>query len=235
MADVEVTGTARSPAAILFDFDGTIVDTEWPVFESIRREFHRVGHDLSETEWRSIIGTDTDLDWLGRLRAVLGAAFDEETIEARRRATRDELLELERLRPGVVDTITTARRRGLRLAVASSSPRVWVEAHLRRVELWDRFAAVVTRDDVARAKPAPDLFLAAAAQLSVDAGDCVAIEDSVHGCVAAKAAGARVIAVPNRMTAGGDFSAADLVVESLGDPAVSSFLGWPDPSLHSAP
>jgi HAD superfamily hydrolase (TIGR01509 family) len=213
-------------AAILFDFDGTIIDTEWPVYESIRREFERAGEPFPLTDWQAVVGTDQDLGWLERLRAALGEAFDEDAVQLRRRCTRDSMLDTQGLRPGVIEVLAAAADRSLGLAVASSSPRTWVERHLDRVGLTHRFHAIRTVDDVERAKPAPDLFLAAAAALGVDAADCVAVEDSPHGATAAREAGARVIVVPNRVTAGGDFGAADLVADSLTDPEVRSFLGW---------
>ena len=213
-------------AAILFDFDGTIIDTEWPVYESIRLEFERAGRDFPLSAWQAIVGTDGDLDWLGELQRTLGDGFDAEAIQTRRRAARDTMLHAQGLRAGVLDVLDAARERSLRLAVASSSPRSWVEHHLHRIELAHHFHAVRTLDDVERAKPSPDLFLAAAEALGVEPHDCVAIEDSHHGATAAREAGARVIVVPNRITAGGDFRAAHLVADSLAAPEVGAFLGW---------
>jgi HAD superfamily hydrolase (TIGR01509 family) len=213
-------------AAILFDFDGTIIDTEWPVYESIRLEFERAGRDFPLSPWQAIVGTDGDLDWLGELRSALGDAFDAEAIQTRRRAVRDTMLHDQGPRSGVLDLLDAARHRSLSLAVASSSPRSWVEHHLHRIELAHHFHAVRTLDDVERAKPAPDLFLAAAEALGVEPDDCVAIEDSPHGATAAREAGARVIVVPNRITSGGDFGAAHLVADSLSAPEVGAFLGW---------
>ena len=216
-----------TPAAILFDFDGTILDTEWPVFSSIQQEFHLVGLEFPIEAWQEIVGTDGELDWLGDLRRHLGDAFDEDEIDTRRRAVRDKMLHADGLRPGVRAVLDVAVGRGLQLAGASSSPTRWVHPHLRRIGLWETFHAVRTRDDVERAKPHPDLFLAAADALGVAPADCVAIEDSAHGCTSAKAAGVRVIAAPNRMTEVGDFSHADLLVDDLSDPRVFEFLGFP--------
>lgn len=215
-----------TPAAILFDFDGTILDTEWPVFSSIQQEFHLAGLEFPIVAWQEILGTDGDLDWMGHLRQHLGDAFDEEAINLRRRANRDAILYAEDLRPGVQEVLDASVARELQLAVASSSPTEWVHPHLRRIGLWDTFHAVRTRDDVVNAKPHPDLFLAAADALGVAPADCVAIEDSTHGCTSAKDAGVRVIAAPNRMTETGDFSHADLLVDDLSDPRVFAFLGF---------
>jgi beta-phosphoglucomutase-like phosphatase (HAD superfamily) len=103
------------------------------------------------------------------------------------------------------------------LAVASSSSRAWVEPHLERFGLRGRFSVVRTRDDVARTKPAPDLFLAACEGLGVEPAEAVALEDSAHGVTAARAAGLRCVVVPNQLTRLTDLSHADLRIDSLAD------------------
>jgi beta-phosphoglucomutase-like phosphatase (HAD superfamily) len=116
-----------------------------------------------------------------------------------------------------VDLVDAAAAAGLALAVASSSTRAWVEPHLEHFGLRDRFRVVRTRDDVARTKPAPDLFLAACEGLGVVPAEAVALEDSAHGATAAQAAGLRCVVVPNRLTRLSDLSHADLLVDSLAD------------------
>jgi HAD superfamily hydrolase (TIGR01509 family) len=122
---------------------------------------------------------------------------------------------------GVEDLLAAAAGAGVPCAVASSSSAEWVVPHLGRLGLRDRFAAVVTSDDVGgdprRTKPAPDLFLAAAAAVGQPPARCVVLEDSPNGVRAGKAAGMAVVAVPGPMTAGLDFGGADLVVPSLVD------------------
>lgn len=218
--------TTPSVEALLFDFDGTVIDTEWPVFRSIQIELETAGLELPLEVWQATLGTDQTYDWVAALHSHCGDDFDETATQQSRRARRDALLHAEDLRPGIEHALDEATRREMACAVASSSPRSWVEGHLRRIDLWHRFDAVRTRDDVERAKPAPDLFLAAAAALGVEPAACVALEDSANGAAAARAAGVRVIVAPNRLTVGGDFSAADLVVDSLADAAVAEFLGW---------
>jgi len=119
------------------------------------------------------------------------------------------------LLPGVVDLIEAAVTAGLALAVASSSPHEWVDGHLERRGLLDRFAVIVCRDDVARTKPDPALYSTALERLGVGPSDAVALEDSHHGTVSAAAAGLTVVAVPNRVTTGQDFRSARLVVDSM--------------------
>ena len=128
---------------------------------------------------------------------------------------KNELLASCEVLPGVVQRMAEARAHGLGLAVASSSPRDWVEPHLDRLGLLDGFDVVFTREDVEHAKPAPDLFLVAAAAVDADPSDTVAFEDSHNGCLAAKAAGMLCVVAPNAITADQDFGHADLVVTSL--------------------
>ena len=111
--------------------------------------------------------------------------------------------------------IVAAHAAEVTLAIASSSPLDWVESHLDRLGLLNEFAVIRTRDHVDRGKPAPDLFLAAAGALGVDPADAVAIEDSRHGCAAAKAAGMTCVVVPNRITTHDRPVDADWLLESL--------------------
>jgi len=124
----------------------------------------------------------------------------------------------------VRDYVADAKRMGLLLAVASSSSRAWVLGHLERLGLGAQWDAVRTRDDVARTKPAPDLYLAAVEALCVDPTEAVAFEDSVNGIAAAKAAGLLCVAVPNALTAGMDLSQADVKLDSLAETPLAELL-----------
>jgi HAD superfamily hydrolase (TIGR01509 family) len=205
--------------ALLWDFDGLILDTETGAYESARAVFDEHGVELELGWWHSIIGTADHVDWFDVLEAQVGHPLDRAEIRARRNVHKLELLSLEPVRPGVQALLTEAEGAGVRSAVASSSPHEWVAGNLERVGLLDRFAAVVTRDHVdgdgRRTKPAPDLYLLAAAGVGAEPASCVAIEDSPNGVAAAKAAGMACVAVPAGMTAGLDFGLADLTVPSL--------------------
>ena len=156
--------------AIVFDFDGLIADTEWPEYRSVAEQFERHGLDFPPEDWVHVIGSSWDVDWLGDLERRLGRAVDRDAVTVQRRARLQGLLADLVVLPGVVDLLERARTAGLGLAVASSSPRSWVEPHLERFGLRSWFDVVRTRDDVDLAKPAPDLFLAACAALGVDPG-----------------------------------------------------------------
>ena len=204
------------PAAIIFDFDGTIADTEWPIYEVARDAFRAHGLDLALEEWVKGIGLADNQTLEEMLEEAVGAPPDPEAIaEAGRRRAEWHLQMV--VFPGVVEVITAASRAGIPLAVASSSPMSWVEPHLERLELIHHFHTLRTRDHVDRGKPAPDLFLSAAAQLGVDPADALAIEDSRHGCASAKAAGMTCFVVPNRITVLDLPRDADLVLDSLLD------------------
>ncbi|MGI9606761.1 MAG: HAD family hydrolase [Acidimicrobiales bacterium] len=204
--------------SVIWDFDGTILDTEWPAYVSAEREFVRLGVDLRFDEWQNTIGSADHEPWWEVLRREAGGLGEsDDTLLARYRGLKNELTDAADLLPGVASLFDHLRHRSVPNALASSSSLEWVERHTRRHGLWDRFVAVATRTDVGRArtKPEPDLFLLAAERAGFDAAHTLVIEDSAHGVAAAKRAGMRVVAVPNRITNGQDFSAADLVVDSL--------------------
>jgi HAD superfamily hydrolase (TIGR01509 family) len=117
--------------------------------------------------------------------------------------------------PGLVTAIARLKGAGLVLAVATSGTRAYVELVLHRLGVRAAFRAVVSGEDVTFGKPHPESYLRAAALLAATPADCVALEDTVHGVTAARAAGMHAVAVPNAMTAGMDFSAAEAVVADL--------------------
>lgn len=200
--------------ALIFDFDGLILDTEWPEYLSISEVYEQHGIEMDVAEWRSRVGTLSG-DWLAELEGRVGAIPDREVVRARRLERHHALISVEDPLPGVVDLVEAAHAAGLGLAVASSARTPWLDEHLDRLGLHARFDALLGRDKVGdRAKPAPDVYLAAIAALGIDAAAAVALEDSPHGIAAARAAGLACVAIPNRITAGGDFAAADLLVES---------------------
>ncbi|MFQ5558288.1 MAG: HAD family hydrolase [Acidimicrobiales bacterium] len=226
-ADAEVGRSATTPAAVIFDFDGTMVDTEWPVFESIRGAYRAHGLDFAVEDWVDNIGRADHAPWEEELAAALGDQPAGRVLaEARRREK--EAIAGAGIRPGVTELIDSASAAGVPLAVASSSPSSWVEDHLRRLGLRARFEVVRTRDHVARAKPWPDVFVAAASALGIDPADALVIEDSRHGCAAAKAAAMTCVVVPNRITRFDPPTGADLVIDSLLELPYARF-GLPDP------
>jgi HAD superfamily hydrolase (TIGR01509 family) len=204
-------------AALLFDFDGTIMDSETAVFDAYRRLYAEHGHELRLDEWAGGVGTLGGFDPVADLEARLGRAIDEAALSGRSwediAAAGDP-----DLRPGVRTYVDEARGRGILLGIVSSNDRAWVDRHLERLgvaRVWD---VIVTADgDEARAKPSPDLYRDALAALGVEPRAAVAVEDSPNGIAAAKAAGLFCVAAPNDVTAGLDLSGADVVVPTLAD------------------
>ena len=176
-------------------------------------------------EWAHCIGTRDALDPLDVLAERLGEPLaDREAAKAVGKPRHDELIALEEALPGVVDWLDEAHDLGLAVAVASSSHLEWVQGHLERLGLIDRFACLSCFDDVMHPKPAPDLYLAACESLGVAPEKAVAVEDSRNGILAAKAAGMAAVAVPHGLTAHLDFSEADLRLSSLAELPLSEAL-----------
>lgn len=203
-----------SLSAVFFDFDGTLVDTESTVLASWEAEYSHHGQVLDRSAWLSGVGTEGH-DWYADLEKLVGPSFDRATAQARRRASEADLVADLALREGLVECLDEAHERGLVLAVVSSSPRDWVLSHLGRLDLLARFDAVITREDAARAKPYPDLYIEALRRLDLSAEDVLVVEDSLNGVAAAVAAGLTVIAIPNPVTSAQTFTAAAAVVDPL--------------------
>lgn len=182
--------------ALIFDFDGLILDTETPDFVVLSEQYRRFGAELRLERWMHGLGTTGGYDPYAELEALIGATLDREALRREHRERYIALCEQQPLRPGVCDVILTAHIRGIRLAVASSASREWVEGWLERHAIRAYFDCVRTRSDGLRVKPAPDLFLSAAACLDVAPELCVVLEDSPNGIRAAAAAGMRCVAVP---------------------------------------
>lgn len=201
--------------AFVFDFDGLILDTEEPVYRSWLEVYQAHGAELPYDRWIQIVGSSTaTFDPRLYLEEKLGRALTQDVLD-RRIERRTQLVLAQPVMAGVARLVDDARAAGLLLGVASSSTHVWVEGHLRRLDLLDRFDCVRCREDVAAVKPAPDLYLAVAECLGVEPEQALALEDSPNGVTAAKAAGLWCVAVPNTITGGLDLSHADLKLPSL--------------------
>jgi putative hydrolase of the HAD superfamily len=204
--------------AIIFDFDGTIIETEGPDHQTWQEIFADHGGDLPTALWIGYIGTAAgSFDPYRLLEEQIGRAVDREAIRAVRRQRFRELVSAQPLRPGVAALMDAADEQGIPLAVASSSTRDWVEWNLDQRDLRRRFQVVYTVNDVSRGKPDPELYLKTVAALGVDAATVVAIEDSYNGMLAAKGAGIRCVVAPNVLLREVAFAEADLVVESLAE------------------
>ena len=204
--------------ALVFDFDGIVIDTETPDFVTWRRVFEEHGVSLDRELWEGFIGSGLgSFDVSSHLDELVGRPIATETLRAERRARYLAAVEASPVLPGVEDMISEARAAGLRLGVASSSTREWVEGHLARRGLLRYFDAVRCRDDVAATKPDPELYMSAVDALGVEPECAIAIEDSANGVTAAKRAGLFCVVVPNPMTSAMRLDQADLRLRSLAD------------------
>ncbi len=203
-------------ASVLFDFDGVVLDSETPEFESHRRVFARCGAELTVEEWCEGIGVWNEAHeerWHARLCERSTHAPDWPAFDAERRRHFRALISREPM-PGVAALLDALDAAGVPAAIASTAPARWVHEAAERIGLRRRFQAIVTGDDVARRKPAPDVYVEALRRLKADAAASIAIEDSCPGIASAKGAGLTVVAVPHWLTARHDLSAADLRVAS---------------------
>jgi len=214
--------------AIIFDFDGLILDTELPDYTAWNEIYHEYGADIPLSVWAGVIGgkmSDNGFDPIRYLQEQSGQTVaDVEALQTRRHAREMELIADQSALPGIERLIGEARQSGLKLAIASSSSRRWVTGHLERLGLLAQFDVIKTSDDVAVTKPAPDLFLAALEALGINADEAVVLEDSPNGIAAAKRAGIRAIAVPNTLTRQLDLSQADARFETLADVSLAQLL-----------
>jgi HAD superfamily hydrolase (TIGR01509 family) len=206
-------------AAVVFDFDGVVFDSETPEFESHRRIYERCGVALTMDEWCDQIGVWTeghDERWATQLRERSTSAPESAAYLAEKRRIFLEIAPREPMR-GVRELLEMLTAAGVPAALASTSPARWVVPAVEGLGLRPTFGAIVTGDEVARRKPAPDVYLEAARRLGVDPARSIAIEDSRPGIMAAKAAGMKAIAIPHWLTERHDLSAADLRVTQAGE------------------
>jgi len=183
------------PEAVVFDLDGVLIDSE-PIWEDVRRAFvaERRGRWQPDSQ-RRLMGMST-AEWARYLSVELEVGMAPEEVA---RAVVDRMAERYRdalpLLPGAVDAVVRMAARW-RLGVASSSPPRLIELVLDRAGVRRLFEVTVSTEEVARGKPAPDVYVTVAARLGLEPHRCVAVEDSSNGLRSARAAGLRVIAVP---------------------------------------
>ena len=205
-----------SVEAVVFDLDGVIVDSE-TVWDEVREQYvrerggrydaeaQRAMMGMSSTEWSAYIHDELDV-------SASAGQINEDVIELMAGRYREHLP----LVSGARDTVERMAAR-FSLGLASSSNRELIDLVLELAGLAAAFRATVSSEEVARGKPAPDVYLEVARRLGVSPGRCVAVEDSHAGIGSAKAAGMRVVAIPNPHYPPDDetLGAADIVLRSI--------------------
>jgi len=201
---------------LILDFDGVIIDTETPDYETWRDVFHYYGVKLELSLWSQYIGGDSGtFDAFQLLEDSTDKEVDRESVQRQRRQRYLEIVRASSLMPGVTDYIYKAKRTGMSLGIASSSSRSWVAGHLEERGILKYFDAITCKDDVSQVKPEPELYLRAAMRLETRPENAIAIEDSAKGITAAKRAGMYCVAVPNLVTKDLQVDHADYRLESL--------------------
>jgi HAD superfamily hydrolase (TIGR01509 family) len=212
-----------SPAAVLFDNDGLVLDTEtlWTLAEETL--FTHYGLEFTIEHKRQLLGTAGTVTGLILERILNQPGRGEELRGELFAAVMSETLHGAQPMPGAVGLLARVRAAGLPLGLASNSPREFLDAVIGGAGLRDAFDVTLSVDDVEHPKPAPDLYLALAGRLGTSAERCVALEDSPTGVAAAHASGAFVIGVPS--LDGVTLDDADMVCASLDDPRIAAQLG----------
>jgi HAD superfamily hydrolase (TIGR01509 family) len=209
-----------SLAAVLFDNDGLTLDTEPAWTRAEVALFERHGSQFTPENKRELLGT-APVDAAAKLERMLGRPGHELNAELYELVLVEVAAGVEPM-PGAVDLLGALRAAGIPVGLVSNSRRGFVERGLRSAGLEDAFAVIVTAEEVARPKPAPDAYVAAAVALGAAPGECAVLEDSPTGLAAGRAAGARTIGIPSLR---GVTLEADVVAASLEDPAVWLALG----------
>jgi HAD superfamily hydrolase (TIGR01509 family) len=203
--------------ALIFDFDGLILETEEPVYQSWQELYASFNLQMSFDKWATLIGTDQGLfDPMGDLEKQLGKSLgDHAALETKRFQREMEIIYSRPVQPGVLAYLETARGLGIKIGLASSSSQGWVKGHLSRLGLIYYFDCICTAADVDLVKPDPKLYLLVLSTLEVTAQEAIALEDSPNGVTAAKQAGLFCVAIPNVLTSRLPLDHADVELKSL--------------------
>ncbi len=213
--------------AIIFDFDGLILDTETPEFEVLQEIYGEHNAELSIQKWGKIIGGSdaVNFDPIADLERLLGKSIDRQRVRDKWERESSRRKEANPILPGVLDLLAEADRMKIDLAVASSSSHAWVDSHLKRLGLFERFQHIVCADDVRHTKPSPELFNLALRKLNARAEHALIFEDSPNGVKAANAAGIAVVVVPNPITRQLVFQGETLRLNSLTEFSIPQWIG----------
>jgi putative hydrolase of the HAD superfamily len=209
--------------AIIFDFDGLIIDTETPWFEAYKETLGYYNVDLPLEHYVKSVGSDNTVLY-EFFKQQLGESCNIEEIDAKAESIYKEKMKTPQAREGVKDYLQEANDLGYKIAIASSSTREWVTHYLDELGVLNYFNTIITQDDVEKVKPAPDLYLKAVDALNISSNEALAFEDSLNGLQAALAAGLKCVIVPNPVTKSLPFENYDLRLQSMAEKSLSDVI-----------
>ncbi len=201
--------------AVIFDMDGVLSDSE-PLFrESINKILGEEGAQISEQEYKQLIGSTFEHAWQVLIEKFNLKKPASPSLQIYDGVVEDTLGAKAKPASGVYELIAEIDRRKLPKGLASSSKRIWINALLRAIKLENTFNVIVAGDEVKKGKPEPEIYITTAHKLGFEPKECVVIEDSPTGILAASRSGAKVVAVRTPYTAGLDISKANVIIDSL--------------------
>jgi len=211
--------------ALIFDFDGLIMDTETPKFEAWKEIFRQYGMELPLSEWKKALGTShLAFDPPTYLEEIIGYPINKKKVDHDQRVLAlSKILKLPAL-PGVEELMIQGKAKGLKIALASSSSSDWVWCNLSRLGLLEYFDTICSMDDVPAVKPDPALFQLALEELGVQPHEAIVFEDSPNGITAANRSGIFCVAIPNFISGQLNVEHADLILNSLEDITLDELL-----------
>lgn len=204
--------------AVIFDFDGLMVDTETPAYHAFRKIYEEYGTQLPLEIYAQCVGTSFEVfNPYTYLSECLSEPVDPNIVKVKVDVYYKQLLQGVAMRTGVEDYLIAAKRLGLKVGLASSSYYNWIEPYFTKFNLEHYFDAICTADVVKNVKPDSELYLLALEKLEVSADQAISFEDSLNGFIAAKGAGLHTVIVPNEMTRTFPFKDYDLMISSMTD------------------
>lgn len=210
---------------VIFDFDGTIIDTETPWFQAYEKVYEEYGFALSMEDWSKCIGTTFDaFNPELNLLTLLNNKVDASEIKGKTKRYYEQLMLTQRVRPGIVQCLNDAKTMGLGIAIASSSRLEWIKGYLVEHALLRYFEVIITADVVGKVKPDPELYNRVLSHFNCEARMALAFEDSPNGLKAANAADVHCVVVPNDVTCNLDFGGHEFVVKDLSKTTLSELM-----------
>jgi putative hydrolase of the HAD superfamily len=214
--------------AVIFDFDGTILDTETPWYHAFCEMYEQHGAEMTMAVYSKIIGTNSEnkeaIDPYDNLEQIINSKIDRDSLKAALHRRHGELMGQQEVRPGIISYLKEAKKLGLKIGLASSSEKKWVLKYLESLGIMEYFETIMTANDVQQVKPDPELYLNAIKNLGVSSREALAIEDSPNGCKAAVSAGLYTLVFPHEVTELMEFPTYNLRLNSLEDKSLSEVI-----------